>query len=39
MLVELRGLQIFLEAEPGKLDIKRPEPTIQFISLPVYSLF
>ena len=36
-LVELRGLQrdstCILDAEPGKLDIKRREPGILFISL------
>ena len=43
MLVELRGLlsdsTCVLEAEPGKLDIKRHEPGILFISLPISSLF
>ena len=29
----------FLKAEPGKLDIKRQEPGILFISLPIVSLF
>ena len=28
-----------LKAEPGKLDIKRREPGILFISLPIVSLF
>ena len=28
-----------LKAEPGKLDIKRREPGILFISLPVVSIF
>ena len=28
-----------LKAEPGKLDIKKREPGIQFISLPIVSLF
>ena len=28
-----------LKAEPGKLDIKRREPGIQFISFPIVSLF
>ena len=32
-----RGL--LLKAEPGKLDIKRREPSILFISLPTLSLF
>ena len=43
MLVELRGLPrdstCLFEAEPGKLDIKRREPGILFISLPIGSLF
>ena len=43
MLVELRGLlsdsNCVLEAEPGKLDIKRCKPGILFISLQVGSLF
>ena len=42
-LVELRGLPsdstCVLEAEPGKLDIKRREPGILLISLPIGSLF
>ena len=29
----------FLKAKPGKLDIKRCEPGILFISLPIVSLF
>ena len=33
------GLKCILEAEPGKLDIKRCEPGILFISLQVDSLF
>ena len=32
-------LTCVLEAEPGKLDIKRRQPGILFISLPVDSLF
>ena len=28
-----------LKAKPGKFDIKRPEPGILFISLPIVSLF
>ena len=43
MLVESLGLSsdstCFLEAEPGKLDIKRREPGILLISLQVGSLF
>ena len=43
MLVELRGLlsdsKCVLEAEPGKLDIKRCKPGILSISLQVGSLF
>ena len=43
MHFELRGsaeqLTCILEAEPGKLDIKRYEPVIRFIRLPVGSLF
>ena len=43
MVVESRGLPsdsiIILEAQPGKLDIKRCEPGILFISLQVVSLF
>ena len=43
MLVELRGLPsestCVLEAEPAKLDIKRREPGILFISEQVGSLF
>ena len=39
MLVESRGLPIdstcVLEAEPGKLDTKRREHGISFISLPI----
>ena len=42
MLVESRGLPrdsiCVLDAEPGKLDIKRCEPGILFISLQVASL-
>ena len=42
MLVESQGLPsdstCVLEAEPGKLDIKRCEPGILFISLHVVSL-
>ena len=42
-LVKSRGLPsdstCFLEAEPGKLDIKRREPGILFISLQADSLF
>ena len=42
-LVESRGLQsdstCILEAEPGKLDIKRLESGILFISLQADSLF
>ena len=30
---------IVLKAEPGKLDIKRREPGILFIGLPIVSLF
>ena len=40
---EMRGLSSYstcvLEAEPGKLDIKRRKPAILFISLSVGSLF
>ena len=40
---EMRGLPSYstcvLEAEPGKLDIKRSKPAILFISLSVGSLF
>ena len=44
MLVDItRGLPsdsaCVLKAEPGKLDIKRHEPGILFISLPIVSLF
>ena len=43
MLVESRGLpsdsSCILKAEPGKLDIKRREPGILFISLPIGSPF
>ena len=43
MLVESRGLPsdstCILKAEPGKLDIKRLEPGILFISLQADSLF
>ena len=43
MLVESRGLPsdstCVLEAEPGKLDIKRREPGILYISLQADSLF
>ena len=43
MLVVSRGLPsdatCILEAEPGKLDIKRHKPGILFISLQVSSLF
>ena len=43
MLVELRGLLsdsiCVLEAEPDKLDIKRREPGILFISLQLGPLF
>ena len=43
MLVTSRGLPndstSVLNAEPGKLDIKRREPGIVFISLPIVSLF
>ena len=35
----LRGALIVRLAEPGKLDIKRREPGILFISLQVLSLF
>ena len=35
----LRDSTCVLEAEPGKLDIKRREPGILFISLPIGSLF
>ena len=42
-LVESQGLQSnstrALEAEPGKLDIKRSVPGVLFISLPIGSLF
>ena len=42
-IVELQGLPsdstCVLEAEPGKLDIKRCEPGIQFISLQVVYMF
>ena len=42
-LLTLRGMPsdstCILEAEPGKLDIKRREPGILFISLQVDSLF
>ena len=42
MLFESRGLPsdltCVLEAEPGKLDIKRREPGILFISLQAHSL-
>ena len=38
-----QGLQsdstCFFKAEPGKVDIKRGEPGILFISLPIVSLF
>ena len=41
-LLTSRGLSsdstCVLEAEPGKLDIKRHEPGILFISLPIVSL-
>ena len=33
-----RDSTCILETEPGKFDIKRPEPGIQFISLQVGSL-
>ena len=43
MLVESRGLPsdstCILEANPGKLEIKRLEPGILFISLQADSLF
>ena len=40
MLAERLIIQhAFLEAEPGKLDIKRREPGILFISLQIDSLF
>ena len=43
MHVESRGLPshstCILKAKPGKLDIKRREPGILFISLPIVSLF
>ena len=43
MLVESRGLpsnsKCVLEAEPGKLGIKRREACILFISLPIGALF
>ena len=43
MFVESRGLQsdstCILEAEPGKLDIKRHKPGILFIFLQVGSFF
>ena len=43
MIVELRGLPsdltCLLEEEPGKLDIKRRESGILFISLPIGPLF
>ena len=35
----LRDSTCILKAEPGKLDIKRSEPGILFISLPIVSLF
>ena len=35
----LNDLTCVLKAELGKLDIKRSEPGILFISLPVVSLF
>ena len=42
-LVESRGLRsdstCVLKAKPGKLDIKRSEPGILFISLPIVSVF
>ena len=42
-LVESRGLPsdstYVIQAEPGKLDIKRREPGILFISLPIGLLF
>ena len=42
-LLTVRGLlsdsTSVLKAEPGKLDIKRREPVILFISLPIVSLF
>ena len=34
-----KGFNMLLEAEPGKLDIKRCGPGILFISLPIVSLF
>ena len=43
MVVALQGLpsdsRCFFKAEPGKLDIKKREPAIIFISLQVGSLF
>ena len=43
MLLTSRGLPSYstcvLKAEPGKLDIKRREPGILFISLSIVSLF
>ena len=43
MLVDIARLaaqfNYVLKAEPGKLDIKRLEPGILFISLPLVSLF
>ena len=43
MLVEMLGLPSdstgILEAEPGKLDIKRRKPGILFINLPICSHF
>ena len=42
-LLTSRGLlsesTFVLEAEPGKLDIKRHKPGILFINLPIVSLF
>ena len=34
----MSDLTSFLEAEPGKLDIKRHKPSILFISLQVFDL-
>ena len=40
MLVDIARLATcILEAESGKIDIKRHEPGILFISLPIVSLF